>query len=918
MKKKGILLVTTLIFLGVIIMLCSVIAYNGKSVLMSGSGYADSEQAYMAAMSGIDFIREQLAENKNYGKPDFFSGENKKNGQSDSDANEDKDVCFLNYQDIFKVGVNKRKNLIIGCLAPSLSVDKTAFKTISALRDINSIDSRAKFIISFDSQNDYLSPRSINNFDNEAPQEADLNGNKSEVPPNTFYVVSTGICGRYRKKAVVLLASNGPAPLRGGTTAKNDITISSSAFNISHVSPKTDADIIALNDFNINDFNTLKNKDNNSIKISSDSLSENGKKITANNVEKKLPANVRHNSNPSIDEADLSGLNSLDKALEDSKISPNSSLKSGTYIYIRDVTDLSSELNKARTFTLADENGAISLRDKNKWVYLDEDYADIDWNKVNNYSAVQSVNGVSFGNGKVTVSENVATDGNIHFMALNKTEDGYSNGNSIDFELDDGSLIVGKSSSDDKNSLIVDGEVTGTGKLFATGDINMNAGSVFEARKQSGVGIWAGGCINVKNAENLSSDSAVQEHVLLKAGIEHAVENGLEAENTLISTANGSYHYTELENAYSAASDDPCVQFKLNGETITLHLGSKGSDDGFINIYKGDQFVKSITPSSLLQQLGYEVETNNGSIYGRTCWSKLKNGNDNSASSYVVQYTPENKTDYPNTFERVSDATIEADLATEALDIKIKSHVTNSTEKERGELYEGFPGAVQLIIEGESIGIIDINNAELSVFRDDLTKYVNYEHLKVRDRYRNSGTKDVDFVESTNGKILFSKKNLAQLSNVGYTQLSGTDIEIQQGNISCVAYLFPSIKPDDFFKIIRAGEFFVNDKIPKLNKDIEYPDILPGDSIESYLKRFYAFNVNNTSFKGTIYSVGNHIAIQTNYRDFELLGAFIAINGSILLSHINNGSLIFDPDYVPFFKNENYGVDTRILYLSVL
>lgn len=689
MKKKGILLVTTLIFLGVIIMLCSVIAYNGKSVLMSGSGYADSEQAYMAAMSGIDFIREQLAENKNYGKPDFFSGENKKNGQSDSDANEDKDVCFLNYQDIFKVGVNKRKNLIIGFLAPSLSVDKTAFKAISSLRDINlrdinSIDSRAKFIISFDSQNDYLSPRSINNFDNEAPQEADLNGNKSEVPPNTFYVVSTGICGRYRKKAVVLLASNGPAPLRGGTTAKNDITISSSAFNISHVSPKTDADIIALKDFNINDFNNLKNKDNNSIKISSDSLSEDGKKITANNVEKKLPANVRHNSNPSIDETDLSGLNSLDKALEDSKISPNASLKSGTYVYIRDVTDSSSESDKEQTFTLDDENGAISLRDKNKWVYLDGDYddIDIDVNQVDNYAAVQSVNGVSFGNGKVTVSENVATDGNIHFMALNKTEDGYSNGNSIDFELDDGSLIVGKSSSDDKSSLIVYGEVTGTGKIFATGDINMNAGSVFEARKQSGVGIWAGGRINVKNAENLSSDSAVQENVLLQAGLEHAVANGLTPDNTPIWTVNGKYSVT--------------------------------------------------------------------------------------------------------------------------------------------------------------------------------------------------------------------------------TTIAGTTLELPQRNVTFTAV--PLSSSNDSAK----------PQTPNLNRDIEYPDILPGDSIESYLKRFYAFNVNNTSFKGTIYSAGNDIEIQTKDRDFELLGAFIAINGSILLSHINNGSLIFDPDYVPFFKNENYGVDTRILYLSVL
>ena len=65
-NKSGIILITTLIFMSLTFMLAVMICKNGKESLFSGNRYAENEQAYLAAISGIEFIKGQLYKDKDW------------------------------------------------------------------------------------------------------------------------------------------------------------------------------------------------------------------------------------------------------------------------------------------------------------------------------------------------------------------------------------------------------------------------------------------------------------------------------------------------------------------------------------------------------------------------------------------------------------------------------------------------------------------------------------------------------------------------------------------------------------------------------------------------------------------------------------------------------------------------------------
>ncbi|MCQ2736631.1 MAG: hypothetical protein MJ234_05445, partial [bacterium] len=59
-----------------------------------------------------------------------------------------------------------------------------------------------------------------------------------------------------------------------------------------------------------------------------------------------------------------------------------------------------------------------------------------------------------------------------------------------------------------------------------------------------------------------------------------------------------------------------------------------------------------------------------------------------------------------------------------------------------------------------------------------------------------------------------------------------------------------------------------------------------------------------TSLKGTIYSAGGNININGGNSEFDILGAIIANDGNLFISDVGRIMLIYDPDYVPFFKDK--------------
>ena len=66
-KNKGIVLITTMCLLTIIIMITTLVAAQGKAALQSGTASMQAEEAYMAALSGVEFVRGCLKVDKSFG-----------------------------------------------------------------------------------------------------------------------------------------------------------------------------------------------------------------------------------------------------------------------------------------------------------------------------------------------------------------------------------------------------------------------------------------------------------------------------------------------------------------------------------------------------------------------------------------------------------------------------------------------------------------------------------------------------------------------------------------------------------------------------------------------------------------------------------------------------------------------------------
>ena len=66
-NKTGIILIATLLFMTIFIMMSVAITHNGIDSLSGGKSYSDNEQAYMAALSGVELAKAELYKNKKWG-----------------------------------------------------------------------------------------------------------------------------------------------------------------------------------------------------------------------------------------------------------------------------------------------------------------------------------------------------------------------------------------------------------------------------------------------------------------------------------------------------------------------------------------------------------------------------------------------------------------------------------------------------------------------------------------------------------------------------------------------------------------------------------------------------------------------------------------------------------------------------------
>ncbi len=615
-KKSGIILITTLLFMAIMTMMTLIIVQNGMSSLSGGKSYSDSEQAYLAALSGVELVKAELYENKHWGENTSVTSK------------------LSNGQDI----IIKRDNKYL-----------TGYIKLNPETNLSETEYDSRFDIVFDDKHeDRCRFASINNLNNKASisKESGININgekilfRRDIPGEAFYLVVKGKCGKRVKYIETVFTSDGPSVLDQGSNAFGNISIHQTkqnsilnepALSILNKNSAKSGKLIAGRDFSLtgvtNDIGNLIYTKKPTI-ISSNEAQIGKRTKTSDREELESNNIIFDNNTPNKDE--ISTIDTIENAMKNAKISDSSfksKISSGTYVFVRDKKSGTGE-----------------------WQYFPQniDNQDIDnFIKTNNPEEVKNKTGISFTSevdkvimkrdrrGKtkmehvtvqeptrrISITDNVSSDGPVTFMVAdkysvvdkdtNQTKTTYKNSNlSVDFSIGNGTL---KTNGD----LTIKGEVTGTGKILSNGNLTMNSGSVMETKPQSGVAIWANGDVNIKEAKNLSSDtdSSVTDKLLSKA-YESAFKKGITtSDGSKIQIGKNTYTVNEtIDDVDIDTTHGDSYSFFMEDNNKKLSEITIELKDSKVNVYKNENYLYTFTHGKIKGILSGSIDNNKSGV----------------------------------------------------------------------------------------------------------------------------------------------------------------------------------------------------------------------------------------------------------------------------------------------------------------
>ena len=874
MKKKksnGMILITTMLFITIIVMIATLIAVQGKSALQNGNLSLQSEEAYLTALSGIEYVRGELRKNQTFGTSDF-----------------DSSTELFSPVNGFIVKYSGRN--LTGYLGANSSTDY-----------------KSKFLISFNSPNQTVTTNenykhtssdckylSVNNLNTANPISQNIsNGVRREVPAYSIYLVSKGVCGKAVRYAEAFLTSDGSVCIDGGSAIGGKINIKgsekqnytegtkseeykdrNSLLTIKHVDSKYPGKLTAFNSDGktTNDISLEGNGDIYDLLNLSNSVSLNGKLNNKLSLEspndlylKTLWSNLTLNQNATVDVDDLKSLtfekviknisSELELASNTNSLTSNSesvnvyNLRPGTYVYIREANTKTNEMSAYWKFVNnVSVEGAISNLNNAYASYV----SDIESSNNGAIYFGSKYDTADFQARTVNLAGNVFSSGNLNFIVVNKTitetntsdsgansEEGNTDINakyelansSVDFRVNGGSIIT-------NGSLYINGEVVGNGNLIAHQDISFNAGSELEVDENQKVAVWAGGNVNIDRATNVSNDK-------------------------LISLFNNKLK-TDTEGGVSSSSNNDISDNQLNRLIIGL---------------TGDQAKQ-------------EIDINEGKV-STDCIT-----DDDFDDNGFFKFT------YKDKIYR-----IERDISKKEILLRVANSVEEVTTEFEGNIFVDYiPNWSE-----EKIRAIDGHGVDKEVYYDDI--YISYRYpkgeysdnldfdfnifIKSDDKFYYYATLDFknskksDFSSTEGGNADFKKR-------LGYT---GHNIILEEAEGSSANY---------------------GGNISNYTVDKEYNSVLStagtsSEKKEENIETAIVQSIANskTSLRGTVYSKGD-ININIGNTDFDILGALITTgengkgNLNITAAHIN---LTYDPNYVPFFKDAS-GVKTNVKFLS--
>ncbi len=830
MKKKksnGMILITTMLFITIIVMLATLIAVQGKSALQNGNLSLQSEQAYLAALSGIDYVRGELRKNRNFGTADF----------SQTAPSSPVNGLFVQYND---------RNLT-GYLGYN-SANNYKSKFSVSFNNPNQTNTTNESYKHTSSDCKYLSVNNLNTVSS-VPKNLS-NGIRRDVPGSSVYIVSKGVSGKSVRYVETFLTSDSSPTIDGGTTIGGDIKITGSAGNYSIGSPNQ-------NYTNRNSLLTVKHINDNAIgKLTAfDPLDTEGtakKNISiksennANDVYAllNLTTPVQFNGTLNINNGStIYKTSDIDKPSDGylqellSKITVNpeatvdtEDLKKLTYDEAQNIVGSTTDgengtnnsNNNTNSYTLATGTYAY-IRDPNReddgpkayWKFINKtDPASVLVALNNNDSSVVDIGptiatgGISFGlnspkpadyeSRTVNLFGNLHSQGAVNFLMILK-EDSVTHkfiNSSVDFSINGGSLI----SDGDIN---INGEVVGHGNLISNGDISFNAGSELEVDENQKVAVWARGDINIRQATNVSNDRSVE---LMDITNNNATTGGDTAgEGNNLPSSN------DLSDILMGRVGD-VVRDKVGFELpVTFVEGNPISNNRYCNFtYNGTTY-------------GFVYQTSSVSGSNGVVWKIWKNGNWNGNDVF-----------------------------------------TDTGFNRSGSFWSDDNIFVQ--IKKPRNGDNNYDDFNVFLIADDGTYYYY---------------KTVD-IHSQQSIVKYDPNNVGELPSSIPTNKYVSDFD-----------RFPKTRSSDY-----ANEPTALSNLSTSSRDI-------------FIK---IFNEKNTSLRGTVYSAEGKIDINAGDNDFKIVGALITTNGDldIKAKHVN---LIYDPNYVPFFRDAG-GVETNVGFVS--
>lgn len=868
-RRSGIVLVTTLLFVSLIVMFSVLVAQQGKQSMENGVGLSDAEQAYLAALSGVDFAKSNLFYNKAWGR----SGS-------------------LGYNLADPVNSNVR-----------FDFGGDWVKGYLGYRSQSSYDSM--FSISFSKSGSAPSDHQIcrypscNNLDSESPVAATgSNRYHRDVPASSFYIVSKGTSGKAVKYVEAVFMSAGPSALSGGTTIGGNITVEGiaslddleSRFQYSEANPllkvlrsdKKGKSVItsagSLTAFNKNGGSTSVDVKSNviggslgnrskllnvaregnstrNLSISSSKLRLGGTEYDPSDEKTRIDG-LSFTQESRMDTSDLETMQTYSSAV--AGISAQNKLNGGTYVYVKDCTTGKNSGDGKKSewrYIPSSYNGTYEQRAKNVITALKSNsnvaYAPKD-NKSINF-------GGSNGRSRtVTVSGNLELSGDTNFMVVNKVngtsnqtssgdggQPGFGEAGQEEFGCDyqissetvDFSILSRKTPGDSSDSdpailspngrIVVDGEVTGSGKIFANGEVAFNSGSSLETKAQSGVAVWASGDISIKPAENVSVET-------LSATVD--VSNNANGEQTALATAvknelqkQGKDNVSLNEVLNDTANDqNDTVSQKENqapaaGDVRNIAISKSGSG------YKLTYDDVSVTFKDNIS--GFYVSANG--------FDEQAGPSEDRDSFYVLDESD-------STYNYVILVSRDMDHYNHGVAILDDFYV---------KIFKYQKG-----IDGEL--------TELGGMRIDLTSGLNVENVTWNGNTETSSSEQ--FSLTYNNKII----NFATDAEVGDV----TDTSSGSSGNSTLTTNTAVITQDDSVKIVRK-----------------------------------AIKSSPTELKGTVYSASGNINIDGGGSRFDLRGAFITLSGNLIFKDILTATLLYDPDYVPFFNDK--GIITSSVFI---